>query len=302
MDDSSVHSGDSQHKFKESLIAQYHNDVQKDEKGIAVVLKCMVTGCALPRNRCKAGHLLGKKRIEMGYKFKFDDIFDPKNGILWADKIEAAYGMKQVCLIYDFIQNRLHFKVLDPAIMDEIIVDDIKFKDVNGKLLAIASDDLPYRRLIWGHSSVAIQNAFDKKWINEADKNIYTNTLEVIGQHLELFQDETTKNSEEAIEKFKKSLATEHLPHPMLGLNDRLVSAIPFLNVRDEAAESLSAEDVPSGIQKKCSKCGEFKFKRDFSKSQWKKPMRELVHIFCVKCGPEMNSKVVKNQNCKINK
>jgi len=286
MDDSSVYSTESQSLFKESLIARYSNDLQKDESGRAEILTCMVTGCALPRHQCIAGHLLAKKRIEMGYKFKFDDIFDVKNGILWAPKIEAAYGMKKVCLIYNFIHNQLHFKVLDPSIMGTIIYNGVTFKDVNGKRLDIASQDLPYKRLIWGQSSVAIKHAFEKKWINEIDKDIYQKTLVIIGQHLKLFQSDSISNSDEAIEHFKQNSNSSTDP-PMRHLIDQLVSATPFSNqIRNEAAESMSAEDLPSEVQKKCSKCCKFKVKSCFSTRQWKKPTKDLTSIFCNDCNP----------------
>jgi hypothetical protein len=284
MDDASVKSADSQDGFKEKLIARYGNTLQTGTKGTAIFLKCMVTGCALSRRDCRAGHLLAKQRLEMSHLFKFGDIFDVKNGMLWAEKIEAAYGKKQVCLIYDFIHNNLHFKVLDPAIMEETIVENVTFKQVNGKLIVIPSESLPFKRLIWAHSSEAMRHAVDMDWVNKDDVEMYETTLKIIGQHLGSLTNGNSKNSDEAIEIYKRSLNGAN--HPMQGINPALLRVEPRSNIK--VAKNMSAEDAP--IKKMCSVCQTLKGRNGFSQNQWKRPTQHLPHIFCVDCNPEKKS------------
>jgi hypothetical protein len=255
----------------------------------------MVTDEALPRRTCKAAHLLGKKRVEMAHKFGLSDIFDEKNGLLWAEGIENAYGKNQVCLVHDFIHNKLHFKVLDPSLIRMTISPtNVKFSDVNGKALTIPPKDFPYRRLIWAQCNVAIEHAIANKWISDADLNFYQETLTIVREHLSILI-ENSCDSECAMEDYKERHAEEKdRDYMQQNLFDGLVRSQP-----NSSNPSISKDiqksggsgggggeggDAQLGITRKCSICNEFKNMKYFSRNQWTKPLSKIKTMVCKGC------------------
>ena len=65
-------------------------------------LQCMVTDLILSSDSIIAGHIISKKNGERARsRFGFDDVNDPRNGILWCRPIEEAWSCNKICFAFD---------------------------------------------------------------------------------------------------------------------------------------------------------------------------------------------------------
>ena len=83
--------------FRESLIQYYGIDNSNRNQYM-----CMVTDLILSSESILAGHIISKKNGERARsRFGFDDVNDPRNGILWCKPIEAAWSCNKICFAFD---------------------------------------------------------------------------------------------------------------------------------------------------------------------------------------------------------
>jgi hypothetical protein len=122
----------------------------------------MITDCWLPPKQCKAAHIFPRK-----LKSSFSDVIggqsdinDVRNCMLWANAIETAFSNNEACLMYNPLQQKLMFFLLNPALSDLVVCRNqdhtVRFSDIDGKSLDIDVGQLPRLRLLAFHANAAI--------------------------------------------------------------------------------------------------------------------------------------------------
>jgi hypothetical protein len=93
------------------------------------------------------------------------DSISPRNGLLMLKIIEERFDIKDVCFLYDPFKKKLTLKVLNPDIMDTVVVPSAKtFRMLDGALLRHPRDKFPYRRILNFHAKCAYRRARERQW------------------------------------------------------------------------------------------------------------------------------------------
>jgi len=157
-----------QYEFKKKLINFYGCEDPKNSNN----LFCMVLDQPFERTKVIAAHLwkystYGEGLDEFG--LKADDVSSPRNGIIIADGIEAAFDSKQLCFIYDPLALKLKVFVLDPNILEEKVSPSPStlFKEIIGAELHHPEGHFPFRRILAWHARCCFKIALAKKWIDQ---------------------------------------------------------------------------------------------------------------------------------------
>jgi len=154
--------------FKDKLIAFYKRDDPKDPN----MLFCMVLNRGYPRVNIRAAHIWKHATHGEGLEeFQLDasDISSERNGFLLAEAIEGAFDSKQLCFLYNPLQQNLVCCVLDPSILENYVTPSTttKFRDIDGKPLVHPPGCMPFRRLLSWHAQCSFNVALRRKWIDD---------------------------------------------------------------------------------------------------------------------------------------
>jgi hypothetical protein len=161
-------SGESQAQFKSQLVARYNNGMkrQKGSSSRWETLRCLITGVELKYADCIAGHLVPHSSPQSLPEFglRASDINSARNGMLWAQGIEDEFHPPgKVCIIHNFLVNKLVFFVLDPQLLQTTISGTKKkFREVHEKEIRVTQEQFPYLRFLWRHAVASVTEASNK--------------------------------------------------------------------------------------------------------------------------------------------
>ena len=127
------------------------------------LIKCLVADELLPRSEVTAAHLFPKRHADIFYSTlgldasKIDSV---RNGLLLCRSIENAFDRQRVCFIYNALEGKFIFRVLDPALLTERAEPSAKtFKELNNEPLRLPGEKMPYRRVLGLHAREALAHA-----------------------------------------------------------------------------------------------------------------------------------------------
>jgi hypothetical protein len=131
-------------------------------------LKCMILDKYFPPDVVIASHIWKNCMHGVGMpKFGLtgQDSTSPRNGLLMLKIIEERFDIKDVCFLYNPFLKKLTLKVLNPDIMDTVVVPSAKtFRMLDGALLRHPRDKFPYRRILNFHAKCAYRRARERQW------------------------------------------------------------------------------------------------------------------------------------------
>jgi hypothetical protein len=153
--------------FKLSLCEFY--DVPLGEN-----LTCMLTGLKLPSKHITASHLMKKTKPGSLRKLGLrpDQISHPRNGLLLAEHVEAAFDAKDVCFEPVPLQNKfLRCCVLNPDILNKPVssISSETFATHAQDKHLVLSQNKPFMRVLGYHYDRAMQRAYDNEWIGKQE-------------------------------------------------------------------------------------------------------------------------------------
>lgn len=199
-------SDDSQIFFKRTLVDRYQNGMKKkmntNKKGEVMweTLRCMVTGVELCYSNCIAGHIVPHCASHglLAFGVYPDQIDNEDNGLLWAQGIEDVFHPPgQVCILYNFIHQRLHFMVLDPNLLKETVTGtNLRFCDIHDKVIE-ANNKFPRLRYLWVHAITGINIAGDRDWL-DPNSDEWKLPLDTMQNAMNILAEGVSKNSEDA--------------------------------------------------------------------------------------------------------
>jgi HNH endonuclease len=172
--------------FKAALLEFYgcHAEAEGPQKPMAM---CMVSGKVFPQPVVIASHVWkhstgGDGLDEFGLQPA--DLNSPRNGLLMASEIEAAFDAKRVSFSFDLLTDSFTFHVLDSTLLDDRILN-VKDKKTSNSLVGYARLDpdsipsfrmldnmkmswtpsaCPFRRLLAWHYAIATMHAKRVWW------------------------------------------------------------------------------------------------------------------------------------------
>lgn len=178
-DKETVRTTESQVAFKRALVARYQAGFCRKGKCFIAEstsythIQCAVTGWKTASPQCCAGHLLPHASAHDALVFGLspDDINNERNGLLLAQGIEKVmHPPLRVCFLFDVLHNSWVFAVLDPELMNQVVLPTRKrFHELHRKKLEIPRGTSPWKRLLWVHAEHAITSAMKKGWIRGQD-------------------------------------------------------------------------------------------------------------------------------------
>jgi hypothetical protein len=248
-------SRNSQISFKKELARLYSHKKERYYNH----LTCLVTGERLLYQECIAGHIVphsaAQRLVEFG--LSSSHINDSTNGMLWAQGIEDVFHPAgKVCILYDFLHNKLVFKVLDISLLDKIIKPTSKkFKDVDGTALSLPENVFPKKRFIWCHARAAILAAHEQNLININSEPAWSDSLNNIEECMNFIFKNPQCDSDEAIkrmssynrasEEINDEVSTSPNPNTLLcyGCNNR------------KQTVDFSRNQLKKGDNRKCMTC-----------------------------------------------
>jgi len=171
---SSIEQGDVEYYWKrlQAPAAPSPDSAQRDDPKDPNMLFCMVLNRGYPRVNIRAAHIWKHATHGEGLEeFQLDasDISSERNGFLLAEAIEGAFDSKQLCFLYNPLQQNLVCCVLDPSILENYVTPSTttKFRDIDGKPLVHPPGCMPFRRLLSWHAQCSFNVALRRKWIDD---------------------------------------------------------------------------------------------------------------------------------------
>jgi HNH endonuclease len=176
--------------FKAALLEFYGCDAEAEgpQKPMAM---CMVSRKVFPQPVVIASHVWKHSTGGDGlHEFGLNpaDLNSPRNGLLMASEIEAAFDAKRVSFSFDLLTDSFTFHVLDSTLLDDRILN-VKDKKTSNSLLGYACLDpdsipsfrmldnmkmswtpsaCPFRRLLAWHYAMATMHA-KRLWWHSAE-------------------------------------------------------------------------------------------------------------------------------------
>jgi len=135
-------------------------------------LKCMLTGNFYPCEQVRASHLIkrstdGNTMYLYGLQSHIDHV---RNGLLLLEPIEQAFTRKDICFLYNALNNQMVAKVLSPILMNEVmqnVTPGQTFASIDGLVLQLPEGVFPYRRVLSMHAKFAYSRALHLGWISD---------------------------------------------------------------------------------------------------------------------------------------
>ena len=165
--------------FKTALLEFFQCDAGTD--ATRPTAKCMVSGEVFPRPVVIASHIWKHCTGGVGleeFGLREIDIHSPRNGLLMAPEIEAAFDTKRVSFSFDLLTDAFTFRVLDDTLLDKRILNlnDKKtenaisgyemlpesiptFKELDKTRMEWSPNACPFRRLLAWHYAMATLHA-----------------------------------------------------------------------------------------------------------------------------------------------
>ena len=248
------------------------------------LIRCMITDCWLPRNECIAGHIFARQYRNLMCEVVAvgpNVIRDDQNGMLWARGIETAFSCNEVCLMYNPLEQKLIFFVLNSNLLDQVICFSsnqvIKFKDVDGKPLDFGG--LPSLRLLMLHAKSAIRQTRQKIEYSQWEKPSHWDTVETLNSMMQDAADRLCQDSgqvnQRSPEVFAQSAAEPAHARSAAKLLKLFQDLPPYLSPSDEVFKacllSRTASSASSGSPSSGSKnsnLGDFRARIENGQSQ----------------------------------
>lgn len=162
--------------FKNDLIAFYDRGSSSSN-----VLKCMILDLFFEKKKVIGGHIWKSCTSGVGlnnFGLIQADIHKPRNGLLLYFSIERAFDVKEICFIYNPLNQQLNLRVLKPDLREQFVLDlpdrqqsniDLKFKDIEYRPLQFSPPNSPFKRLLSWHAKCSTKFALEIGWINQAE-------------------------------------------------------------------------------------------------------------------------------------
>jgi hypothetical protein len=168
-----------QAEFKTALLCFYECAAQEEAPEMPMA-RCMVSNQVFPQPVVIASHIWkyctgGSGLDEFGLRLA--DLHSPRNGLLLASEIEAAFDNKRVAFSFNLLKDEFTFHVLDSRLLKMPILDIHTkktahsmmgyntppaiplFEELNNTLMTWAPKARPFRRLLAWHYAVATTTA-----------------------------------------------------------------------------------------------------------------------------------------------
>jgi hypothetical protein len=169
-----------QAEFK-TMLLRFYECAAPHEAPTKPMARCMVSGQVFPQAVVIASHIWkfctdGSGLDEFG--LVLTDLHSPRNGLLMASEIEAAFDTKRVAFSFNLLKDEFTFHVLDSRLLETPIIDihtkktahsmmgySTKlsaiplFKDLDNRTMTWAPKARPFRRLLAWHYAVATMTA-----------------------------------------------------------------------------------------------------------------------------------------------
>lgn len=143
-----------QKEFKVSLCTFYDRKPFVEDFLNRGKLKCMVTSQWLPKNIVIASHIWPHAQHGNDltkFNLTWPDCSSVRNGLLMVKCIEKRFDWKHLCIIYNSFNSSFRMKVLNPALMDEVIEGTnpvLTFRSIDNNVLHHPPGNIPFRRLL----------------------------------------------------------------------------------------------------------------------------------------------------------
>jgi hypothetical protein len=126
-------------------------------------VKCMLTQQHFPRSEVRAAHLFPKRSADIFHTtlgLSADLINHVRNGLLLCRSIEDAYDRQRVCFIYNPLDAKFYFRVLDSQLRDRPAEPSQKtFGQLDRQALWLPDGKFPFRRVLALHAREALVHA-----------------------------------------------------------------------------------------------------------------------------------------------
>ena len=229
--------------FKAALLEFYGCDAGADERQNPMAT-CMVSGKVFPQPVVIASHLWKHSTHGDGldeFGLRVADLNSPRNGLLMASEIEAAFDAKRVSFSFDLLTDSFTFHVLDSTLLDDLIlnVKDKKthkslsgyvhpdpdsipnFRMLDNKKMSWTPSACPFRRVLAWHYAMATMHAKRIWWrraesphpasvVGNADlRALSPSVLWPSSDVLDLFDHAVSKSERNAVEEAERHVADD---------------------------------------------------------------------------------------------
>lgn len=156
-------------EFKNALIKYY----KRKPSFFSHHIRCMVTNRTCRREQVIGSHIWKHSKRGRGmakFGLTVADCLSPRNGLLMMKDIEMEFDIKGVCFLYDPLQQKLIFKVLDPNLRTKTITNTtLTFDDIDGNILHHPNTRLPFRRILNWHARCSFKHAKEQHWMESSE-------------------------------------------------------------------------------------------------------------------------------------
>ena len=135
------------------------------------------------------------------------DVYHPRNHLVLHHKISEAFTMDKLCFLWDSIYHRIHVKVIDETIYDDVITDNVTFRDIDMHVLYVPTINnkarFPFRRLLSFHATCVLYLYQKLNFVDVArDENVQSQEDHIINNMVEdgsnesCFEDDEEEDNE----------------------------------------------------------------------------------------------------------
>ncbi len=129
----------------------------------SALIKCQLTQSFFHSSEVTATRLFPKRHADILHTtlgLDADKIDSQRNGLLVCRSIKSAFNRRRVCFIYNALDGRFYFRVLDAKLRDvRAVPSTLTFAQLDGRPLCLPAGKLPYRRVLALHAREAIAHA-----------------------------------------------------------------------------------------------------------------------------------------------
>jgi len=134
---------------------------------------CMLTN--LPG--AVVGHLWPHSKIDdsrvKSLNILRENLEGPRNAIVVLQSIEEAFDRGRLCLVWHAFNKQFVVVILDPALKDEFVAEELKFAAIEGNYLRHPAGKIPFLRVLGVHASESYSEALVNGWITQMEFDIF---------------------------------------------------------------------------------------------------------------------------------
>ncbi|DBA71869.1 TPA: hypothetical protein ACH3X2_010918 [Trebouxia sp. C0005] len=134
-------------------------------------MTCMVSKLSLSSNLVEAAHILPKASAQWGNcALGVSDVWDERNGLLWAEPFEKAYHALEIVVMFQPGDGTFKFQVLIESLMNKKLSAYAKseparlcpelqqhtFGEYDNTDLLMPSGNVPFRRTLAAHAAISV--------------------------------------------------------------------------------------------------------------------------------------------------